>query len=48
MYQALPTPRADGTYLLDGMYQDAMRPVVDKQLATGGLRLAALLNKIFP
>jgi len=48
MYQALPTPRLDGTYLLDGMYQDAMRPVVDKQLATGGLRLAALLNKIFP
>ena len=36
----------EGTYMIGPDYQADVQPILDRQLATGGVRLAALLNKL--
>jgi hypothetical protein len=44
LYQELPAANADGVILIDETYQAAVKDTLDRQLATGGLRLAVVLN----
>lgn len=44
VYGLTPTPGTDGKIHVGPQYQAAAHDILDKQLATGGLRLAAILN----
>ncbi|NLR97618.1 S1/P1 nuclease [Rhizobium sp. P38BS-XIX] len=44
VYRLTPPAAADGKIHIGPDYQSAVHAILDKQLATGGLRLAALLN----
>ena len=46
LYAELPAPNAKGYIVLGPDYQKAQKETLDRQLATGGLRLAALLNAV--
>jgi hypothetical protein len=46
LYAELPAPDANGFIVLGPDYQKAQKETLDRQLATGGLRLAALLNGV--
>ena len=46
LYSRLPKPNGSGIVVLDETYQAAVKDVLDRQLAIGGLRLAAMLNGI--
>ena len=46
LYTELPAPDANGYIVLGTDYQKAQKQTLDRQLATGGLRLAALLNAV--
>jgi hypothetical protein len=47
VYSFLSSGRTSGTIELDPEYYDAAVPVLERQLACAGFRLAALLNKLF-
>ncbi|RVD31782.1 S1/P1 nuclease [Mesorhizobium sp. M4B.F.Ca.ET.017.02.2.1] len=46
LYKELPAPNADNIIVLGDAYQTAVAETLDRQLATGGLRLAVMLNTV--
>ena|SRR5262245_2663315 len=43
-YALTPEPSSNGIVVVDQHYQAAVQPILDRQLAKGGLQLAAVLN----
>jgi hypothetical protein len=46
LYKMTPIPAGGGAIAIGTDYQRAVQPTIDLQLATGGVRLAALLNHL--
>jgi nuclease S1 len=44
VYALTPVPDGGAPIVVDQNYQKAVQPFLDRQLATGGLELAAVLN----